>query len=424
MRGQPWKGDREAGLYIASMYNFDEALKMLIKHGVNPHTQSPQGVTYLMCAAHKNSYNTLQVLIDENLNLNLQDQRGYTALMCAAEQGGYESLKILLNAGADINLKNKNEKTALILAATKTESIALIKNLIQAGAQIDSQDKDKLTALMNAAQSNNSAAIEALINAGANLELKNAYGETALHLAAFNATANALEILIAHGANIHLKNHDGETALTIAIESKKTECVKILIKAGAEIENPLALLKLLASTADIELLTLLSKDYMNKIQGIQFSDKTPLMRSAEQGDRFACRALLKNGVNFNHCDKNGYTALDLAIINGHSDIIKELMCYEITPYYLMKSIELSIRNPQYHHIVPLLFEHGIAEIILRYQPNIVSLAKEHGCAAAIFALNREDIASDSAISMRSNFLTHSSSHEKHLESVRPRLQRP
>jgi len=119
----------------------------------------------------------------------------------------------------------------------------------------------------------------------------------------------------------------------------------------------------------------------------KWTDESDLMRAVRDGEHDTCRELIKNGANINRCNKEGYTALDIAIMSGHSEIIKELMCYEINPYHLMKSIRLAVEDSKYHNIVSLLFTPKIIGIMLRQQPDAVEWAQKHKCAAAVFALS-------------------------------------
>jgi len=182
-----------------------------------------------------------------------------------------------------------------------------------------------------------------------------------------NGHTECVKALIAAGANPNLKNKKGETAMMIARETGKIHIIDALA-VGIASESVKAIFT--------------AKDDKTK-----WTDESDLMKAVREDDHYACRELLKNGANINRCNKEGYTALDIAIMSGHFDIIKEMMCYEINPYHLMKSIRLAVENSKYHNIVPLLFTPKIIGIMLRQQPDAVEWAQKHKCAAAVFALS-------------------------------------
>ena len=78
---------------------------------------------------------------DDDVELEYSDERGYTALLFASIYGNKAMLKTLINAGADVNNSDNNGVTPLMIAVTNydIDSIAL---LLDAGASIDKQDME------------------------------------------------------------------------------------------------------------------------------------------------------------------------------------------------------------------------------------------------------------------------------------------
>ena len=70
--------------------------------------------------------------------------------MVAALEGRVDCVKELLDAGADVNHKNKDQDTALLLAAPKGHA-DIVKILLSAGAKINAGDKNDSSPLMIAA---------------------------------------------------------------------------------------------------------------------------------------------------------------------------------------------------------------------------------------------------------------------------------
>lgn len=132
---------------------------------------------------HENGYN-------EN-ELNIQGNYGNTALMKASREGKFEIVKELLDAGADIALKNADGNTALWLACF-SENSSIVEILIDAGIEIDTLNINGVTPLMYAASSGKENMVTLLLNAGADVSIKNPDDFTALDLA---ASAKILKML-------------------------------------------------------------------------------------------------------------------------------------------------------------------------------------------------------------------------------------
>ena len=117
-----------------------------------------------------------------------------TALFQAVDEGHEAIVKMLIDAGADLDAVNDDGSTALALATTrdketeKQETEAIAKMLIAAGADLNKARTDGgATPLFAAAAWGQEAIVKALIDAGAdvNTGLDDEEGETPLHYAAY-----------------------------------------------------------------------------------------------------------------------------------------------------------------------------------------------------------------------------------------------
>jgi hypothetical protein len=89
--------------YDISMDNY---LKLVLKHGGNPHLENALGETPLFKAVHGvgNSSERIRLLLDAGADINHRDTGGCTAAMNAEGRLRYDSLLILLKAGADCEI--------------------------------------------------------------------------------------------------------------------------------------------------------------------------------------------------------------------------------------------------------------------------------------------------------------------------------
>ncbi len=88
-----------------------------------------------------------KLLLEHDLDLNGFNEFGFTALQCAAMgSDGADSkitlaiIKLLIEAGADIQIESKDKRTALYLLAEFSQAIAPVQYLIDQGAKTDIYD--------------------------------------------------------------------------------------------------------------------------------------------------------------------------------------------------------------------------------------------------------------------------------------------
>src|SRR6266704_2110667 len=121
---------------------------------------------------------------------------GDTALHLAAAGYRVEIAKLLLAAGADPNAaKNHRRSRPLHYAADgylenpawdAKRQVAMIRLLLDAGADIHAQDKNGATPLHRAVRTRCAAAMKCLLDAGSDATLRNKPGSTPFHLAVQN----------------------------------------------------------------------------------------------------------------------------------------------------------------------------------------------------------------------------------------------
>ena len=120
-------------------------------------------------------YKLLDSVINSCDNVNKQDLDGRTALYYAVNSDNANAVEALIAHGAKIDMREgKLYHTELIEAVNRqSPSLAIIKALLKAGADVNARDKDGSTVLMYAVNKNITAdAANLLINAGAKLDAK------------------------------------------------------------------------------------------------------------------------------------------------------------------------------------------------------------------------------------------------------------
>uniref|UniRef100_Q01VM8 Ankyrin n=1 Tax=Solibacter usitatus (strain Ellin6076) TaxID=234267 RepID=Q01VM8_SOLUE len=242
-------------------------------------------------AIRDNRLSEIKAMAGSKAAVNVVDSRGTTPLMQAAAVGSLAGMKILLEAGANVNARNGLEITALIYGASNPEKV---KMLVAAGADVNAQSKVGRTALIIAAgHPDGTETVRLLISKGADSKAKDGGGSTALIEAARANEIDTVRTLLGQAVEIDAGDRLGLTALLYAASHGNAAAVKLLLDKGA---NPNT-----------------SYDRTNMVRNgpIALTKLTPLMMAPLSSPE-AVQLLLDAGGNVNARDGRGMTPLMFA----------------------------------------------------------------------------------------------------------------
>ena len=123
----------EGALHIVTARGDTTYLTFLLQHGADPNIRDKQGATPLITAVNQNQEPCLQVLIDSHADVNLANNRGETPLIRAVQMRNIAIVRDLLKAGADPDQTDHIAGlSAREYAARDTRSPAIAKLLADA----------------------------------------------------------------------------------------------------------------------------------------------------------------------------------------------------------------------------------------------------------------------------------------------------
>jgi ankyrin repeat protein len=87
---------------------------------------------------------------------------------------------------------------------------------------------------LTAAGNGHEAVVKLLVEKGADLESKDRFGRIPLSLAAMNGHEAVVKLLVEKGADLEYKDHNGQTSLSFATKYGHKAVVKLLLEKGAK----------------------------------------------------------------------------------------------------------------------------------------------------------------------------------------------
>jgi len=350
---QSWNG--ASALFFAAAVGFEriEAAKMLLKIGADANFKSRAGLSVLSLAVRNGATKFAQALLAAGANVmdrnsagalaydlavlydhhelaqiligqmnrkvteaDQQDAEGCTALMRAVMSGDASAVSQLLDKGVDTSRRNLLGESPLSYAIchASTEIVHLLRN---AGAErlkvgADTGEKPIVTAGKLGAL----GVILDFLDSGVEIDDSDSEGETALTSAV--AHPGVVKALAKLGANLSHRNQGGKTAYMIAAGSNRTLMMRTLEAIGSPIDEPSEMDRLAQMQAMLNALQSKepSDDSDDSDTGTNAeveSDADELLMASCMGDAVAVSIKIAAGVNVNHTNSEGRTALIMAL---------------------------------------------------------------------------------------------------------------
>ncbi|QYT04653.1 ANK_REP_REGION domain-containing protein [Trichoderma simmonsii] len=283
-----------SGLHLAVHFELYEAINMLLKNGCDINGCKGLEVTPLLMAIDNGHTGIAEMLLDNGAHMGAVSGLSLLYLTVAMEPENYSEKLVQrfitkgINDGEDISL--------YLLPAVEFGHEAIVKFLLDKGADVNATYDHFDTPLQTAALSDQEAMIKLLLHNGANIEVADFRGKTPLHSAIEFFNEAAVKLLLDEGANIEAADNNGLRPLHTAADGRQ-KIVKLLLDKGADVD-----------AADNDGRRPLHVAYDN-------AELWPEWRPREliRSEKYAIvEMLIENGANIEATDHHGRRPLDIA----------------------------------------------------------------------------------------------------------------
>lgn len=237
----------------------------------------------------------------------------------------------------DVNARDAEGATAL-LRAVWNDDLNGVNTLLAKRAQVSIANVIGVTPAYVAAENGNTAILKRLLDAGADAGTTDTSGDTLLMAAVRTGNPDAVQLLLDHGANVNAAEPQyGHTALMWAVRRNDTAIMKLLLAKGASIESATRVGRKPearppgAGGGSHGVGIVRSGVPPQGEQQPTPGGMTPLLFAARDGLLDAATLLVEAGADVNVADPNGITPLVMALTNGQLPVAKFLIEHGADP---------------------------------------------------------------------------------------------
>ena len=243
----------------------EELVKLMFERGADVEARCVDQIAPLMHAVNHRFESIVELLLTGGAQLEAQSA-GWTALHRAADMSNIPITRILLSSGADIEARSPKDFTpkkhplarmgsgefddydevdaseadlgyTVLLRAAANGQEAMVRLLVDRGADIEAKGPNHGTPLGYAAEGNYEAIVDFLLIRNANVNAEDEFGWKPLHRALVNRGGErVVQMLLTHGALLDSRCQFRKTPLHHAIEKQNDPMVSFLLQAGSDYE--------------------------------------------------------------------------------------------------------------------------------------------------------------------------------------------
>jgi uncharacterized protein len=286
-------------------------IDLLLQLGADINTREHSGETLLMSASEVGVLESVVLLAEAGAEIDARDRHfDQTALMFAVRAGHYDIARYLLDQDADPNARTSIGETPNWTAPNSQRGFGFGIGIIRGGTPADRGRREPIaggmTPLLYAARHDHADIVEMLLDNGADIHLTDANNINALLMAVENNSLASARLVIERGSDINEVDWYGRSPLWEAINVRNLyihndlfenyvnnreeilDLITLLVDKGADVnartqESPPIRHDLLSITGTLE--------------WVDFTGQTPFLRAAHAGDMDIMQLLLANGAD-------------------------------------------------------------------------------------------------------------------------------
>ena len=347
-------------LSLAAINGNAKMIEALIAAGADAKSTVSRGQTVLMTAARTGNAAAVRVLLDHGAEVNAREsQLGETALMWAASENHAAVVSLLVSRGADVN--------------ARSATVKFPKDRFGLEGVLTILPHGNWTPMMYAARDGAPDAARALAKAGADVNAVDPDGSTPIILAIMNSHYDTASVLLEAGANPNLTDKAGMGALYAAVDmSSLGEVYGLPPRKVKDTLTPTDLMsRLIAKGAIVDARLTSAAIQRNHTPGEPQlgAGTTPLMRAARNGDFAAMRILLDAGADPNLTQPKGSNALTMSAGLGRGlgvfakDYGTEADLREATKLLLDRGVDVNHANDDGLTAIHLAAQAGLDSVV-------------------------------------------------------------
>jgi len=288
-----------------------EMTLLLLNAGADPNTLENSGETVLMTAAEIGVMASVEHLVEAGARIDTRDPNfGQTALMFAARAGHTDIVRYFIEQGANPNARTDIGEEPKWVLPNSQRGFGFGIGIIRGGTPADRGRREPIpggmTPLLYAARHGHTDIARLLLDAGADIHLSDANNINPLLMAVENNSMETARLLINQGSELNVSDWYGRTPLWEAINVRNlyvhNDTFENYITNRGEILDLIALL--VERGADLNARTRESppvRHHLLSITGtlewVDFTGQTPFIRAARAGDMDVMKLLLDHGAD-------------------------------------------------------------------------------------------------------------------------------